>query len=269
MMVKKPVTATSFNMPSSLHMIALMVVLGMSIFVVYRYVKSLERELDSLKSQLDTKQAQPPPQCTTQQPTPSSSTMAMPNASAVVSETQPPQCSTDLDGHSVTSEDIINLVKEIENEDDIEVPCEETCTMAPETVVEEPRITNQSHTTAPSSSTEQPKTTITPTTTQPATSTELESTTLESTTPAPKSTEYGTPTETPSEPVETKEPDTTTTMVPEPKNKDDDAIVIEPKAHHLGKKTNEELKTLLKENGNQNLKGTKADLIKRLEEMGL
>lgn len=196
-------SAAGVKITPSVNNLIFLFLLAFSIFIIYRYVKSLEKELTLLKAELSKVKAAPPP------PPPKEEQICVGDVCMMVT---PPSNekddATEDDMESVTSKDILKIVDQInDEEDDEEAKLEES------------------------------------------------STTVASVPPLPI------PPVTQAEAHQAK--------ADEPKESDNEDIIIKKTTNSyeedLYKKTNEELKKILKDQG-KNTKGAKAELIKRIIE---
>lgn len=186
---------SNMKMTSSVNNLIFLFLLAFSVFIIYRYVKSLEKELSLLKSEVLTLKALKAPVDATNNIVDSVrfDDVCMTASGVIESITDGPLDAADdhkdEDMESVTSKDIMRIVDEINDEDR-----------------EQPVV--------------------------------IESVAIES--------------------EEVDHIDLT-------KPVDDDIVITKSSEDDLSKKTNEELKKILKEQG-KNTKGTKSDLIKRIVE---
>jgi hypothetical protein len=201
-------SAAGVKITPSVNNLIFLFLLAFSIFIIYRYVKSLEKELTLLKAELSkVKAATPPPPKEEQVCVGDVCMMVTPPSNEKEDGTEDEE-----DMESVTSKDILKIVDQINGEED---DADE-----PEVQLEEPSTT--ASTTA---SANLPPLPI------PSPVTQAES--------------------------------------PQPEETENEDIIIKKTTNSyeedLYKKTNEELKKILKDQG-KNTKGAKAELIKRIIE---
>jgi hypothetical protein len=200
-------SAAGVKITPSVNNLIFLFLLAFSIFIIYRYVKSLEKELTLLKAELSkVKAATPPP--------PKEEQVCVGDVCMMVtppSNEQEDGTEDEEDMESVTSKDILKIVDQINGEEDDADDADE-----PEVQLEEPSTT---------ASVNVPPLPIPPPVTQ-----------AES---------------------------------PQPEETENEDIIIKKTTNSyeedLYKKTNEELKKILKDQG-KNTKGAKAELIKRIIE---
>jgi hypothetical protein len=205
-------SAAGVKITPSVNNLIFLFLLAFSIFIIYRYVKSLEKELTLLKAELSkVKAATPPP--------PKEEQVCVGDVCMMVtapSNEKEDGTEDEEDMESVTSKDILKIVDQINGEeDDADDDADE-----PEVQLEEPSTT--------------------PSTTASANVPPL---------PIP--------------------PPVTQAESPQPEETENEDIIIKKTTNSyeedLYKKTNEELKKILKDQG-KNTKGAKAELIKRIIE---
>lgn len=205
-------SAAGVKITPSVNNLIFLFLLAFSIFIIYRYVKSLEKELTLLKAELSKVKAAPPP------PPPKEEQICVGDVCMMVT---PPSNekddATEDDMESVTSKDILKIVDQInDEEDDEEAKLEESSTVA----------------------------FVPPLPIPPVTQAEAHQ-------------------------VEVHQAEADQAKADEPKESDNEDIIIKKTTNSyeedLYKKTNEELKKILKDQG-KNTKGAKAELIKRIIE---
>ena len=205
-------SAAGVKITPSVNNLIFLFLLAFSIFIIYRYVKSLEKELTLLKAELSKVKAAPPP------PPPKEEQICVGDVCMMVT---PPSNekddATEDDMESVTSKDILKIVDQInDEEDDEEAKLEESSTVASVPPLPIPPVTRaESHQ------------------------------------------------------AESHQAESHQAEADEPKKSDNEDIIIKKTTNSyeedLYKKTNEELKKILKDQG-KNTKGAKAELIKRIIE---
>lgn len=201
-------SAAGVKITPSVNNLIFLFLLAFSIFIIYRYVKSLEKELTLLKAELSkVKAATPPPPKEEQVCVGDVCMMVTPPSNEKEDGTEDEE-----DMESVTSKDILKIVDQINgDEDDADEP---------EVQLEEPSAT-------------------------PSTTSSVNVPPL----PIP--------------------PPVTQAESPQPEETENEDIIIKKTTNSyeedLYKKTNEELKKILKDQG-KNTKGAKAELIKRIIE---
>lgn len=199
-------SAAGVKITPSVNNLIFLFLLAFSIFIIYRYVKSLEKELTLLKAELSKVKATPPP------PHPKEEQVCVGDVCMMVtppSNEKEDGTEDEEDMESVTSKDILKIVDQINGEEDEADEADE-----PEVQLEEPSTT----------------------------------------------------TSVPPLPIP---PPVTQTDSPQPEETENEDIIIKKTTNSyeedLYKKTNEELKKILKDQG-KNTKGAKAELIKRIIE---
>ena len=200
-------SAAGVKITPSVNNLIFLFLLAFSIFIIYRYVKSLEKELTLLKAELSKVKAAPPP------PPPKEEQICVGDVCMMVT---PPSNekddATEDDMESVTSKDILKIVDQINDEEaDEEAKLEESSTVASVPPLPIPPVTQ----------------------------------------------------------AESHQAESHQAEADEPKESETEDIIIKKTTNSyeedLYKKTNEELKKILKDQG-KNTKGAKAELIKRIIE---